>query len=97
MQKLKERWAARSRIAVKRAAFAQKSSTTLRSVLGDLQVSLKFAESAHSPEAENIITEAMGWRTSQVPRAHLIVGDLTLPKLLEDVERTSSAGLRRCA
>jgi DNA repair ATPase RecN len=94
VQKLKDRWAARSRIAGKRDAFARKSSATLKSVLGDLQVSLKFAESAHSPEAENIITEAMSWRTSQVPRAHLIVGDLTLPKLLEDVEKASSASLQ---
>ncbi len=97
VQKLKERWAARSRIAVKRAAFAQKSSATLKSVLGDLQVSLKFAESAHSPEAEKIITEAMGWRTSQVPRAHLIVETLTLPRLLEDIAKGSAAGLQAMA
>jgi DNA repair exonuclease SbcCD ATPase subunit len=97
VQKLKERWAARSRIAAKRAAFAQKSSATLKSVLGDLQVSLKFAESAHSPEAEKIITEAMGWRTSQVPRAHLIVETLTLPRLLEDIAKGSAAGLQAMA
>ena len=94
VQKLRERWAARSRIAAKRAAFAQKSSATLKSVLSDLQVSLKFAESAHSPEAERIITEAMGWRTSQVPRAHLIVETLTLPRLLEDIGKSSSTGLQ---
>lgn len=91
---LRERWAVRTRIAVKRQAFAQKSSDTLRSVLGDLQVSLKFVESAHSPEAEKIITEAMNWKTSQVPRAHIIIKDLTLPKLLDAVEKKTSQPLQ---
>lgn len=92
--KLRERWAVRSRIAVKRQAFAQKSSATLRAVLGDLQVSLKFMESAHSPEAEKIITDAMNWRTSQVQRAHILVKDLTLPKLLEAVAKKTPAPLQ---
>ncbi|MBL8558151.1 MAG: AAA family ATPase [Hyphomonadaceae bacterium] len=93
-RKLKERWAARSRISAQRAAFAQKSSATLNSVLGDLQVSLKFVESGHSPEAKDIIVEAMNWRTSQVPRATMLVDQLTLPKLLDAIAKKAPAAIQ---
>ncbi len=86
-RKLKERWLARSSIAMKRAAFAQKSNAILKSVLGDLQVTLRFEDSAHSPDAETIIVDAMNWRTSQVPRASILTRQLTVPKLLEAIEK----------
>lgn len=93
-QEMRARWAARSRIATKRTAFAQKSSATLKSVLGDLQVSLKFVESAHSPDAERIIIDAMGWRTSQVPRAGMLVSTLTVPALLAAINKSDVAPIQ---
>ena len=46
-----------------RAAFGQKANAALRTALGDLNVSLKFDINGYAPEANDIIVEAMGWRT----------------------------------
>jgi DNA repair ATPase RecN len=84
---LRERWAVHSRIAMKRSAFGNKASSALRAALADLNVTLKFDESAYSPEANDIIVETMGWRTQQVPRASAITEKLTVPKLLDALAR----------
>jgi translation initiation factor RLI1 len=65
----------------------------LKSALSDLQVSLKFASDAYSPDAEVQITQAMGWRTVQVPRAKTLVQLLTVPRLLEALERSDVSSL----
>ena len=57
----------------------------------DLTLSLKYLPDAYSPDAENLITGAMGWRTVQVPRAGILVQNLTVPKLLDAI-RTGSSG-----
>jgi ABC-type cobalamin/Fe3+-siderophores transport system ATPase subunit len=54
----------------------------LGSALKDLTLSLKYRADAYSPDAERLITNAMGWRTVQVPRATILVQELTIPKLL---------------
>ncbi len=82
---VKRRWEVRQRIATKRSAYGVKASKTLKSVLTDLSVSLKFQHSAHSPSGSAVITEAMGWRTSQVPRAPLLIESLSLPGLVQAV------------
>lgn len=92
---LKSRWAIRNRIAMKRAAYGTKASATLREVLTDLNVTLKFRQSALSPSANAVITEAMGWRTSQVPRAALLTEGLTIPKLLEAVAKKDRAAIKQ--
>lgn len=91
---LRERWAVRSRIAMKRSAFGQKASAALRASLADLNVSLKFDENGYSPEANDIIVEAMGWRTLQVPRAAILTEKLTLPKLLDAIFRKDNGALQ---
>ena len=83
---LKARWSARQRIATLRTGYATAASATLKSALSDLQVSLKFSADAYSPDAEAQIIQAMGWRTVQVPRANILVQQLTVPKLLEAIE-----------
>lgn len=92
--KVRERWAVRARIAVIRSAFAAKSSETLKAVLTDLQVSLKFQESALSVEAASHITAAMEWRTSQVPRGALLTEKLTVPKLLDAIAGNDTAPIK---
>ena len=87
----KRRWSARSRIAAARAGYARLASDTLKSVLADLVVSLKFLPSSHSPGAEEQIIAAMEWRTSQVPRAALLVEQLTLPGLLTAIDKKDTA------
>lgn len=83
----KARWSARAKIATARTAYAKQTSNTLGAVLEDLTVSLKFLESSYSPDAESQIATAMNWRTSQVPRAALLIEQLTLPGLLEAVAK----------
>jgi hypothetical protein len=80
---VKKRWEIRERIATKRSAYGVKASKTLKSVLTDLSVSLKYQHSAHSPSGCAVITDAMNWRTSQVPRAPLLIETLSLPGLVQ--------------
>ncbi len=93
-ESLKERWGVRARIAMKRSAFGHKASTALRAALADLNVTLKFDENGYSPEANDIIVEAMGWRTLQVPRATALTEKLTLPKLLDAIARKDTAPIQ---
>lgn len=87
----KRRWTAREQIATIRDAYARDASDTLKSALSDLIVSLKFGRSAYAPDAEHQIIEAMGWRTIQVPRAHLLIERLTMPGLLQAIDKKDSA------
>ncbi len=91
---LNERWRLRSRIGMKRAAFGRKANSALDTALGDLTVTLKFDNNGYSPEANDIIVEAMGWRTLQVPRARFLTEILTVPKLLDCVERKQNSAIR---
>jgi len=91
---LKERWGLRSQIGMKRAAFGHKANAALRTTLGDLNVTLKFDENGYSPEAKEIIVGAMGWRTLQVPRASALTEKLTVPKLLDCIERKDTSAIQ---
>lgn len=76
------RRAIRAEVYAKRVAFAAKMT---KSLLGDQEyrVTLRFREGAYSPGAEDVVTEAMGWRTSRVQRARLLVQQLSLPGILD--------------
>jgi energy-coupling factor transporter ATP-binding protein EcfA2/histidinol phosphatase-like PHP family hydrolase len=87
---LKERWRARTKVFGLRDAFARKASATLKEALTDLKVSLKYSENAYSPEATNQIVQAMGWRTNQQPRAAWLVEHLTIPRLLEALQKANT-------
>lgn len=93
MATLSRRWAARDRIATQREAFGKAATATLKEALSDLQVSLKFQRNAHSPEAAEQIIAAMGWRTNQQVRASYLVEDLTVPALLDAIQRTDVGAL----
>jgi hypothetical protein len=94
---LKERWSARDRVATIRVAYGKQASETLRASLSDLQVSLKFLVNGCAPEAAAQIQQIMGWRTNQVPRATLLVEKLTLPKLLEAIEKKNTVAFTSLA
>ncbi|MDZ3831936.1 MAG: AAA family ATPase [Sphingopyxis sp.] len=91
---VKKRWDIRQRIATKRSAYGVKASTTLKAVLTDLSVSLKFLHSAHSPSGCSVISEAMSWRTSRVPRAELLIETLSLPGLVQAVLKKDKATIK---
>ncbi len=82
---LEKRWRARERVAALRDAFGRVASATLKETLSDLDVSLKYTPSAHSVEAVDLIIQTMGWRTNQQQRAMWLVGQLTIPLLLQVV------------
>ncbi|WP_088183817.1 TrlF family AAA-like ATPase [Sphingobium sp. Z007] len=86
-QLLAQRWAARNKVAGLRTAFAVRASAALKNTLSDLSVSLKFDPDALCPTAERLINEVMNWRTLQQLKATALIGDLTLPKLLDCVRR----------
>ncbi|MDD5259482.1 MAG: AAA family ATPase [bacterium] len=84
---LKERWAARERVATLRDAFARLATTTLREALSDLLVSLKYTRNAYSPDAEAQIIQPMGGKTNQQVRSNRMVEHLTIPVLIDAIER----------
>lgn len=86
-QLLTQRWTARNKVSGLRTGFAIRASAALKSTLSDLTVSLKFDVDALSPHAERLINEVMNWRTLQQLKATALIGNLTLPKLLECVRR----------
>jgi hypothetical protein len=94
---LRQRWAARERVGIIRDAYARRASETLKTTLSDLHVSLKFVQSGLAPEAAEQIQQAMGWRTNQVPRATLLTQKMTLPRLLEVIEKKKAAALTSLA
>jgi hypothetical protein len=94
---LRQRWAARERVGTIRDAYARRASETLKTTLSDLHVSLKFVRSGLAPEAAEQIQQVMGWRTNQVPRATLLMQTLTLPGLLEAIEKKNTAALTSLA
>ncbi|WP_457447110.1 TrlF family AAA-like ATPase [Roseateles sp. P5_E4] len=90
---LARRRTARGRISTLRESFGRLATSTLREALSDLQVSLKYACSAYSPDASDQIIAAMGWRTNQQVRASYLVEDLTVPALLEAIEKNDTSTL----
>lgn len=88
---IKARWEARAAVFVKRKAFASLATEKLRKSLSDLNVTLKFEESAHSPQGGDLLIEIMGWRTTQVPRSVVLTRKLTIPKLLAAIRSNDTS------
>lgn len=84
---LNQRWLAREKVAMLRDAFGRQASKTLREALSDLNVSLKYETNAYSQEATDQIIQAMGWKTNQQVRASHLVTKLTVPLLLDAIEK----------
>lgn len=80
----------RSRIAMTRNAFAARLNESLKSTIVDYFVHVRFHEGVLSRDAENIIKEAMGWRTSQVPRAALIASQVSPPRMLDAISKSET-------
>ena len=84
---LRKRWEERDRVATLRETFGRLATATLREALSDLQVSLKYARNAYAPDAADLIIQVMGWKTNQQPRAAWLVETLTVPVLLDAIQR----------
>jgi DNA repair ATPase RecN len=83
---LKTRWDARDKVGAIRDGYAKVASQVLDRELANPKVTLKFSRSAYSPAAAELIIREMGWRTVQVPRASVLVEQLTVPMLLAAIE-----------
>ncbi len=86
----------RSLIFTARTSYATRANRALQGALTDLSVSIKFVENAISPDAEEIIQQAMNWRTSQVPRCPLLVEQVTLQGLLDAIRKTDPTAIMQC-
>lgn len=85
---LKARKEVRAAIFKNRFAFAVKANNALKNALTDLFVDIKFIEGTLSSEAEEIVKEAMNWRTSQVPRTSLLVEQVPIHQLLDAIRKS---------
>ena len=92
---LSERKKIRSQIFTARMAYSKWANRALKNALGDLNVVVKFMESGLSGEAEDIVQQAMGWRTSQVPRCALLVEQVTVPGLLDAIRKTDTGAITK--
>ncbi len=88
-----ERRKLRRNITNARQSFAILMTKNLAATVVDYRVTIRFREGALSPELEELIKMAMGWRTSQVPRTRLIVENVTPFELLDAVEKGNPAVL----
>jgi hypothetical protein len=57
-------------------------NSNLAAAVVDYRVKIQFYEGLLSPEMEELIKTTMGWRTSQVPRATVIVSKMSPARLL---------------
>ncbi|SDL70948.1 AAA domain-containing protein, putative AbiEii toxin, Type IV TA system [Daejeonella rubra] len=92
---LLRRWAAREKIAMTRIAYAKDASSTLKSVLTDLTVTLKFTPHAYSPTAEELIKQTLNWRNTQFAKANMLISQLTMPTLLKAIDAKDSATIMK--
>lgn len=88
------RWTVRGAVSTRRTAFAVLATKKLRTALTDLNVTLKFDDNAHSPDAARLLIEVMGWRTLRVPKADYLTGNLTVPKLIDAIRSKSVASFQ---
>ena len=83
------RWAEREKVSATRVSFAQKATNALKNSVSDLFVSLKYDKNALSPEADRILIETMGWRTTQQVKSKALTANLTIPVVLDCLRRSN--------
>lgn len=65
----------------------------LAATVVDYRVTVRFHEGTFSPELEEQVKAAMGWRTSQVPKARLLAESLSPLALLDAIEQNNASAL----
>ena len=84
---MKERRELKARIFTLRSSFATLMNRNLATSVADYSVNLKYSEGAMSAEFEDLIKTAMGWRTSQVPKAAIIAAKFSPINLLDVLDK----------
>jgi predicted ATPase len=90
---LRTRRELKSKMFTSRQAFATVMNRNLSSAVVDYRVTIRFHEGVLSKELEELIKNEMGWRTSRVPKAHLIVNCISPFGLLDAVDKKNPAVL----
>lgn len=84
---LKSRFGLKQSILKERERLAISINMRLKATVVDYSVVVGFDAGKMSEESEALLKEAMGYRTSQVPRASLLASTLSPIQLLEAVEK----------
>lgn len=90
-----QRKSVRGRIFTTRQAFASTMTTNLASCVVDYSVHIRFHEGVLSTELEELVKEAMGWRTSQVPKAAILAAHLSPLGLAAAIEAKDPTVIER--
>lgn len=88
---VKKRIDLKNKVYYKRHEYARQLNENLKSTVIDYGINLKFTQGTFSVELANTIKECMGWRTSQVPKADLMVNQLGFYKILDSLDRKNSS------
>jgi hypothetical protein len=92
---LKERRELKSKLFITRQAFATMMNKNLAAIVVDYYVTIRFHEGLLSDDFQELIKTAMGWRTSQVPKAGLIASQLSPIMLLDAMKRKDTSRLEQ--
>lgn len=78
----------------KRYEFVYKVNENLKATVVDFNIDIKIHQGLFSPTLATIIKDAMGWRTSQVPKADVIVSSIPYNDLLDSIKKKNSTLLQ---
>lgn len=92
---LKARLELKSKLFTTRQAFATVMNNNLSTTVVDYKVTIRFHEGVLSTDFEDLIKTAMGWRTSQVPKARLVASQLSPITLLDAIDRKNTNKLEQ--
>jgi hypothetical protein len=90
---MSERRDLKNKIFATRQGFATLMNKNLATALVDYNVNVKFVEGVLSKQLEELVKEAMGWRTSQVPKAALIASHFSPITLIDAVHKEDTASI----
>jgi ABC-type lipoprotein export system ATPase subunit len=85
----------KSKMFTTRQAFATVINKNLVTTVVDYRVTVRYHEGLYSKELEELIKTAMGWRTSQVPKAQLIAESVSPFSLLDAVSKNDTSVLEQ--
>lgn len=90
---LKKRRELKSKMFTTRQSFAVLMNQNLATSVVDYAVTLKFREGVLSKQFEDLVKEAMGWRTAAVPKAAIIAKHFSPMTLVDVIDRKNAKAL----
>ncbi|UXE67143.1 MAG: PHP domain-containing protein [Chryseotalea sp. WA131a] len=78
----------------KRYEFVYRVNENLKATVVDFNIDIKIYQGLYSPSLSTIIKDSMGWRTSQVPKADIIVSSISYNDFLDSIKKKNSTLLQ---